>query len=573
MQPVVPELSSQPPIDFGRFGEDLRIVVPEVDGPADRDQKALRRMAELIVDKARRAKIVATEKLTAEDHTKTLLVLGTPESNSVAQELLKNSPESMAEVRPGGYAIQPIANPWAAGKQCIVALGQDGVGAWGAAEILAFSIHPEKEQLGALRNWPVQLPEGTYWLPFEAKYTLDPWSYEKKPLPSPIPPKPAIPFGVRIWGSPMPTLESYQRVIRSLAQTGMNTVVVQSGGWVDLPDAPKVFTKALDIAWQEGLYTILYVGNEEVAHLPAPLSPAHQAVVLATRDHPGLLGWHLYNQLAAKLTPDQRDLVRAQLAWLRSVSDKPIGNEVVWGHNAVEIPGDKQTLIRDLKSWGNDIIATDYAPIGGWTKVPELSRWEARLRELAKLDVRSEAVLQGHVPFLEPTVPRREELRNQFWWCVAGGAQGFYVETAYLFTHFSVRGLLDWTGKPLPDGRYDEVCELAATTRKLEHTLLAARRLDDTAAAKTHVGLVDSRQPAALRLFAAPDGVLYALVINHRLDREAAVRMTILADDLVFRATDVLADDNRGRLDQHRQMLIKIPPGGAAVYELSPLSP
>jgi hypothetical protein len=35
-----------------------------------------------------------------------------------------------------------------------------------------------------------------------------------------------------------------------------------------------------------------------------------------------LLGWHLYNQLAAKVTPEQRDLVREQLAWLRSVSDK-----------------------------------------------------------------------------------------------------------------------------------------------------------------------------------------------------------------------------------------------------------
>ena len=197
---------------------------------------------------------------------------------------------------------------------------------------------------------------------------------------------------------------------------------------------------------------------------------------------------------------------------------------------------------------------------------------KARLRELAKLGVAGEAVLQGHVPFLEPTVPRREELRNQFWWCVAGGARGFYVETAYLFTHFSVRGLLDWTAKPLPDGRYDEVCELAAAARKLELTLLAAHRLDDAAAKKTHVDLVDLRQPAALRMFAAPDGVLYALVINRALDRETAVRMTIFYDDdVAYRAVDLLAADNRGRLDQHRQMLIKLPPGGAAVYQLIPL--
>ena len=377
MRPAVPELSAQPPIDLGRFGEDLRIVLPDIGAAPDRDQKALWRMAELIVDKARRAKIVAADKLTADDRAKTLLLLGTPDSNLVARELLKDNPAFMADLRPGGYSIGALANPWTPGKRCIAALGQDAVGAWAAAEVLAFSIHPEKEQLGTLRNWPVQLPEGAYWLPFEARYTLDPWAYEQKPLPSPIPPNPRIPFGVRIWGSPMPTLESYQRVIRSLAQTGMNTVVVQSGGWVDLPDAPQIFSKALDIAWQEGLYTILYVGNEETAHLPAPLSAAHRAVVLATKDHPGLLGWHLYNQLAAKLTPEQRDMVREQLAWLRSVSDKPIGNEVVWGHNAVEIPADKQTLIRDLKSWGNDVIATDYAPIGGWSKVPELSRWES----------------------------------------------------------------------------------------------------------------------------------------------------------------------------------------------------
>ncbi len=384
MRPAVPELSSQPAIDLGRFGDDLRIVLPDAEGSANRDQKALRRMAELIVDKGRRAKIVSAGQLTAEDRTKTLLVLGTFPENSIAREILKNDATLLADVHAGGYAIQPSDNPWAAGKKCIVALGGDAVGAWAAAEMLAFSIHPEKEQLGKLRNWPVQLPEGTYWLPFVARYTLDPWAYEIKPPPDPVPPKPRVPFGVRIWGSPMPTLESYQRVVRSLARTGMNTVVVQSGGWVDLPDAPAVFSKALDIAWQEGLYTVLYVGNEEVAHLPAPLSPAHRAVVLATRDHPGLLGWHLYNQLAAKLTPEQRDMVREQLAWLHGVSDKPIGNEVVWGHNSVEIPDDKQGLIRDLKSWGNDVIATDYAPIGGWTKVPEMSRWEAQAARIGE---------------------------------------------------------------------------------------------------------------------------------------------------------------------------------------------
>ncbi|HWB00956.1 MAG TPA: hypothetical protein VG713_20835 [Pirellulales bacterium] len=569
MKPSVPELSREAAIDFGRFGEELRIVLPTTDALPSVDDAAVRRMAELIAEKAPRAKIIAAPKLSDEDCKATLLLLGTVDSNPWIRKVLGDrSAALLADVRPKGYAITHVDGPFAPGQQCIVACGADGAGAWAAAEILAYSIHPDKKELGTLRNWPVELPLGTYWLPFTARYTLDADRYEIRARTEPDPPRPRIPFGVRIWGSPMPTLESYQRVIRALARTGMNTVVVQSGGWVDVANAPALFTKALDIAWQEGLYTILYVGNEELAHLPAPLSDAHRAVVLATKDHPGLLGWHLYNQLAAKLSEEQRNMVREQLAWLRSVSDKPIGNEVVWGHNLIAIPEDKQQLMSDLQRWGNDTIATDYAPIGGWTREPVLANWELRLRELEKLGIKSEAVLQAHVPFLEPTVPSREALRNQYWWALAGGAKGFFIETAYLFTHFSVRGLLSWTGEPLTDGRYDEVCELAAITRKLEAAIADSDPLDESEASETGIALVRSRHDVALRMRRNAAGTVYAILINGALEAEATVRITAAGSKAVYRVADLMTGSDRGRLDADRRMIVKLPAGGGAVFRL-----
>ncbi len=567
MNPVVPELSRRPPIDFGRFGEDLCVVYPDSVDADSRDERALFRMAQLIGDKTYLGRVVDASKLSDEDRSKTLLVLGTLQTNPVARKALSGDRSLLDGVPPGGYAIKTVASPYDPDKKCILALGADAVGAWAAAEVMAYSIHPEKTHLGSLRRWTVDIPDGTNWIPFEAKTTHDPNLYEIRSRPAPAPPKPRIPFSIRIWGSPMPTLGSYQRVIRALVPTGVDTVVVQSGGWVDLPDAPQTFVKALDIAWQEGLYTILYVGNEETGHLPAPLSPAHRAVVMATKDHPGLLGWHLYNQLAATLTAEQQAMVKEQLAWLRGVSDKPIGNEIVWGHNLVEIPDDKQQLIRDLKRWGNDVIATDYAPIGGWAEKPILSRWEARLRELARLDVPMEAVLQAHVPFREPTVPSPEELRNQYWWCVATGVRGFHIETAFLFTHFSVRGLLSWTAEPLPDGRYDEVRELTAITRKLEDMLVESRPLEP-ANDGHHVMLVASRQPLALRLRASVDGTLYAILINSALDTKATGRLTIDAADFAYEVTDVLTGTQRGRLDSDRRMFVEVQPGGGVVYRM-----
>ena len=221
-----------------------------------------------------------------------------------------------------------------------------------------------------LKNWPVKIPAGCYWLPFEAKASPPEQEYEITGPPNPAPPKPLVPFAVRVWGSPMPTLASYQRLVRALKATGMNTIVVQSGGWVDLPNAADLFVKALDIAWQEGIYTCLYVGNEEEAHKSAPLTANHKAVIVATKNHPGLLAFHLYNQLGNGDSPEQYRDLEGQVRWIKSITHKPLSVEVVWGHNSVPIPEEKQKLMRDLKSWGVDVIATDYAPIGGWSAKP-----------------------------------------------------------------------------------------------------------------------------------------------------------------------------------------------------------
>jgi hypothetical protein len=178
-----------------------------------------------------------------------------------------------------------------------------------------------------------------------------------------------------------------------------------------------------------------------------------------------------------------------------------------------------------------------------------------------------EAVLQAHVPFREPTVPSPEELRNQYWWCVATGVRGFHVETAFLFTHFSVRGLLSWAAEPLPDGRYDEVRELTATTRKLEEMLVESQPLDPDRN-DTHVALAASRQPLALRLRISTDGTLYAILINSALDAKATGRLTIDAAELAYEVIDVLTGARRGRLDNDRRMLVEVAPGGGAVYRL-----
>jgi hypothetical protein len=410
--------------------------------------------------------------------------------------------------------------------------------------------------------------DGTYWAAFEAENRGEPAGVNPAAASTPLPkPKPRVPFGVRIWGSPMPTLTSYRRLMHSLAELHINTIVVQPGGWPDSAECGPLFREALDSAWNEGLFTIMYAGNEIEAHLPAPLTENHKAIISALTEHPGLLGWHLYNQLAAKLTPAQRDLVREQMRWICNRTDKPVANEIVWGHNLVEPPADKIALIDDLKSWGMTALATDYAPIGGWSQKPEFSRWEGRLRAAQRFDLPLEAVLQAHVPFLEPQVPRDVELRSQFWWAVAGGARALYFECAYSFTHFSNRGLLTWDLREQADGRCAEVRRLAVIVRRLE-PMIADGQIDDSAEAAALGVKVDSTHggPVALRLRRAPDGTRWLLLINPSLDEAATARLTLSEKSPALTVEELVPGSGSMSFTPGEPLVARIAPGGGACF-------
>lgn len=567
IEPMVPEyLAAGPVIEFGRFGSELCVVLPDGLGD-DYASKALRGMAALLAhDKGRNTTVVTVGEVGPAQRAKQLLLFGTIETNPLARDVLRDGAvEYMNGISAGGYRIGSRPSPYANGRRAILALGADAEGAWAAAGVMAFSIRPEKERLGAVAGFPVQMPEGMAWAPFEASYAGQRDVVGLPAFPSPEPRPPRVPFGVRLWGSPMPTLDSYQRLIRALKPLGINTIVVQPGGWPDLPDAARRCRKALDIAYREGIFTVLYAGNEMIAHLPAPLTENHRAIVAACDDHPGLLGWHIYNQLASKLTPEQRKLVEEQTRWLGGLSRKPVGHEIVWGHNTAAIPDDKVQLIRDCKAWGMSVVASDYAPIGGWAKDADLSRWEGRFLNLRPFGLPTEAVLQAHVPFLDPAIPTAAEVRNQFWWALAGGARAFYFETACLYTHFSFRGILSWDLRPLPDGRYDEIRDLARTAKSIE-TVIAESEPTDTG---THGFALDPPDaPVALRLRAATDGRRWLLLINRSLDAAATVTVKPTTAAPACVAVELHPGSSKQPFTSARPLSVGVPPGGGACFEL-----
>lgn len=569
LSPQVPELlAGEAPIDFQPDGSDLTIVMPDRIED-DYEGRALRWACRYVVNKVRKAEVIAAGRLTESHLSRHLLVLGTMENNSFARRLLgPDAAGYLRDLRPAGYRIGTFAHPTTASKRVILALGVDGRGAYSAGAVLCHAIHPNKPGVNQLHNWPVEIPSGCYWLPFEATANPPEAEYEITGPPTPRPPVPRVPVALRVWGSPMPTLASYQRLVRAMKRAGLNTVVVQSSGLVDLPDAPERFVKLLDIAWQEELYTCLYVGNEEKAHRAAPLSDNHRAVILATKDHPGLLAFHLYNQLGTRHTPDEYSDLEQQVRWINSLTDKPTSIEIVWGHNIVPIPADKQRLMRDVRAWGLDVIGTDYAPIGGWSKQAYLPRWEQKILELRPFEKRAEVLLQAHVPFLGATVPSRAQVINQFWWALAGGTHGFFIETAYLHTHLSMRGVLSWTFAPLPDGRYDAVREIAATAPKLAEFIHEARILDAEAVAATGLALAQAPRTLHLRVRAMPDGALYALVINEDLERPANAKLC-MAHDTRFAATDILAQRTAGELAEGAPLELAVPAAGAVCFKLT----
>ncbi|MSU49515.1 MAG: hypothetical protein EXS37_10585 [Opitutus sp.] len=566
--PQVPELrQGEAPIDFQPDGSDLTIVMPDAVAD-DYDGRALDFARRFLVNKVPRAKVVAASKISAAHLRNHLLVIGTLDNHAFARRVLgPAAAEYLAGLRPRGYRIGTFAHPAAADKRAILALGVDLKGAYSAGVVLCHAIHPNREGVNELKNWPVRVPEGCYWLPFEATANPPAAEYEVTRAPHPAPPRPLVPVAARVWGSPMPTLASYQRLVRTLKTTGMNSIVVQSGGLVDLPDAADRFVKLLDIAWQEGLYTCLYVGNEEEAHRSAPLSANHRAVILATKDHPGLLAFHLYNQLGTKHTPGEYRDLEQQVRWINSLTARPTSIEIVWGHNVVPIPPDKQKLMREVRSWGLDIIGTDYAPIGGWSQEPYLPRWEKKILELRPFEERTEVLLQAHVPFLGATVPSREQVINQFWWALAGGAHGFFVEAACLFTHFSMRGLVTWNCQPQPDGRFDAVREIAAAAPRMARFIRDGRILSSDEAAATGLALAAAPPTLHLRMRTLPDGTRFALAINEDLARPATARLTLKAAGR-YRATDILAERDAGTVDSLHPLALDVPPGRAVCFEL-----
>jgi len=569
VDPQVPELMAGPPvIDFGRYGADLTIIMPDEPG-ADYDGRALTRAKELIVNKGRNAKTITASQALKKIPATQILVLGTLQNNAFAAKLFgKQAPAFMDGINPGGYRIDTGDNPATPGKKIILALGNDPKGAWAAGIVLAHAFHPDKPDLNMLDNWPVKVPTGCYWLPFFARASPPSYDFEKTGPPNPAPPVPQVPFGPRIWGSPMPTLASYQRLMRALKPTGINTVVVQSGGWVDLPDAPEIFAKAVEIAWQEGIYTILYAGNEVRAHYPDPLTENHKKVVLATKDHPGLLAFHLYNQLAANLSDAEAADLKEQVKWIKSVTTKPLGMEIVWGHRMVPIPAEKIKLMRDLKAWGVDSIASDYAPIGGWAD-GYLPRWEQKFLELRRLTPKPEAVLQAHVPFKKSAVPTREQLRNQFWWALAGGARAFFIEVAHLHTQFTMRGMLSWDFRPLPDGRYDEMKRLAGFIPRLADLITNSTIATREQVEASGIFLKDSPKTTHLRLRTTKKGDYYVLIINEDTEKKALVELTTRDYNFAWSVTNVLTGTPLKELREGRTMSFEIAPGDAACLLLT----
>lgn len=562
--PQVPELmQGEPLIDFAKDGSDLTIVMPDGLGE-DYDSKALDWAKRYVIDKVKKARVTTASKVSDDDLKHHLLCLGTLPNNAFAAKLAGD--DFLKDITPGGYRIQTADHPASKSKRVILALGADMKGAYSAGAVLCHAIHPNKEGVNGIINWPAEVPAGCYWIPFQAKAAPRIGGYEKTALPNPAPPKPVVPFAVRVWGSPMTDLTSYQRLVRALKPTGMNTIVVQSGGMVDLPDAAQQFVSLLDIAWQEGIHTCLYVGNEEEGHKSAPLTANHKAVIEATKDHPGLYAFHLYNQLGTLDSPEQYKDLEGQVRWINSLTDKPTSIEIVWGHNSIDIPENKRKLMRDVKAWGLDIIGTDYAPIGGWSAKPDLTRWEPKMLAIKPFEDKTEVLLQAHVPFLGATVPSKEQVRNQFWWAVAGGVHGYFVEVSYLFTHLNMRGLLSWDFKPLPDGRFEAVTEIAADSQKIAELITEAEIVKPE---ETGITLAAPSKRLHLRTWKKKDGTLFAILINADLTNAAGAKLQLQSG--TYQATDMLTGEKRGKMDSARTMAVQAQPGGAVVLKLAPV--
>jgi hypothetical protein len=549
--PAVPEtLAGGPPVEFGRAGEDLAILVPRG------KDKALDTLAGWLRRKAPKSLMAGDGTVPPEAAGRNWIVLGTLRDNPTAAAVLGSRASGFLDgAGPGGYRIQAFPRPDASGRTAILVLGADAQGAWRAALVFHFSL--QKAGTGERQGWGPRLPDGPYWARYEARCCA------ASPATAPVvrASRPRVPFGIRTWNSPTQTLETYERMIRALQPTGINTIVLFPGGWQDISNAGEVCRRAVDIAWRAGIYTIFYIGNDAGAHRPAPLTPRHEAMAMAVKDHPGLLSWQLYNQLTDLLSEQENNMIREQTRWLRSISRLPIGMEVVWGHNVGPAPPNKVRLIENLLAWGIDEYHHDYAPIGGWSKGHRMELWEKRLEWFRARDIAPWALPQAHVPFRGPALPKPADLRNQFWWCVAGGARAFLFEAAYIFNRSSTRGLLTWGLEPVPDGRLEGVARLAPAARALEDVILHARPAADSDGDGSTLRIAAGAGDVAMRALRSPRG-RYVLVINRKLDAEARVSCTLPQGKV-----EEIAPGGTMRREGSGVMLV-LPPGGGVCLRI-----
>ena len=483
MNPEIPE-EYPAALDLGHFGRGTLIVIPD-EIPDDIDGQLFSRCVDRVRNKIGNATVIReSELLTTAYKDRHILVFGLNNS-TVATEMWQENTPFLNGIKPYGYRIKMVdRHPFREDGKVVLALGRDWKGAASAAMVMFLSIRQQVSDMENIIGWPVTFPVSTtIWLPFEARYTLD---ANAVVLPSPLPampPVPKIPYGVRVWGMPMQSLESWQRLLRTAKKMNCNSVIVQSGGWVDLENPGEYYKTAMDIAQAEGIYVTMYVGNEkEGAHQPEEWNENYPEIINAIKNHPALLHLALYNQLTAlaNMNAGGSEIVKKQAKYILDNTNKSIDMEVCGDHNNHPFAAAKIELMRFLKEQcGVEIISTDVAPIGGWTTTGDFTIWETRVRTIQELGLIPMSVLQAHIPNTGPEIPTEADLHLQFWLNVAAGSQGFYYEAANVPNHYSIRGLMTWMLNPVKDGRAEAVRETLGYLNALEPVLLNTTRVDD----------------------------------------------------------------------------------------------
>jgi sugar phosphate isomerase/epimerase len=415
-------------------------------------------------------------------------------------------------------------------------------------------------------SWPTN---AAFWLPFEAAYTNN---ANRVVLPDPLPdmpPVPAIPCGLRIWGGPIPTLESWQRLLREAKKMNINSVIVQSGGWVDMRNPEILYPAMLDLAQAEGIYVTMYVGNETAkSHYPVAWTNSnHTRIITAIKNHPALLHFALYNQLTRleNMTADEIQTLDGQIAYLSTNTDKSIDVEVCGDQNNHEFAAEKIALMEHLRDRGVKIISTDVAPVGGWSATHDHTIWETRIERILDLGLTPMCCIQAHIPFEGPAIPAEADVFLQFWLNVAAGTRGFYYEAAYVYNHYSIRGLLSWKLKPLPDGRAGAAAATMGYLPALTNMLVNSQKVDDPVSASALT--IETANPDNVLMRMRTDGIRSWLFLINR-DTANPVEFTLkrtVAESLYLRE---VAPGSSSRLITETGDRLSLPPGQGVCFEM-----